>query len=287
MFRYLRSAFIILLCLVPLHARAGEPLRIAVWNIEGGLNVSGSCWGYVAGFWKYFLPHSTPAIAKIGASLAEMKADIVLLTEVENPSFRNRYQDQVGTISSAASLPFSVFFSTNRFMGMGNQGNAILARFRITEWKGTVLSGGLEQRKLCRAVMSLDGRNVVIMVTHLAQGPGRKRQINHIARLVREETLPVVLAGDFNTDDPVELEPLAREGLIPVKTPATCPSWNPDEAIDRVYIRGDWEIVSGSVPDIHLSDHLPVVVILKLRDPLPQVTADQTEPVSSAPSPAP
>ena len=94
-------------------------------------------------------------------------------------------------------------------------------------------------------------------------------------------------SGATLTDDPVELEPLAREGLIPVKTPATCPSWNPDEAIDRVYIRGDWEIVSGSVPDIHLSDHLPVVVILKLRDPLPQVTADQTEPVSSAPSPAP
>ena len=76
----------------------------------------------------------------------------------------------------------------------------------------------------------------------------------------------VLLAGDFNTDDKNELSPLTDRGMQLLETPGTCPSWEPTEVLDHIFINKYLKASSVTVPDVRYSDHLPVRAVLNFCD---------------------
>jgi len=237
---------------------------LTVWNIEGGINISSGYCGYITGFWKFFLPHDTPAITGIGTEMSKFTTDIAALTEVENPSWRNRKMDHLASLCALTGLNFGVFYHTSDFMSMGNQGNAIISRYPVTGWKEYTLPGGLEKRKLCQLTVLYNMVKMNIFVTHLSQGCGREKQIAAIAKVISETEGPVILAGDFNTGDMEELQPVINAGLKEFTATSTCPSWKPSEVLDHVFLSRHFEAISITVPDVRYSDHLPVVAKIRL-----------------------
>lgn len=237
---------------------------LTVWNIEGGINISSGYCGYITGFWKFFLPHDTSSINGIGTEMSRFATDIATLTEVENPSWRNRDMDHLASLCTLTGLNFGVFYHTSDFMGLGNQGNAIISRYPVAGWKEYTLPGGLEKRKLCQLTVLYDTQKINIFVTHLSQGLGRGKQIAAIAKVIAETGGPVILAGDFNTGDMEELQPVINAGLKEFSAASTCPSWKPSKALDHVFLSRHFEAISVTVPDVRYSDHLPIVAKVRL-----------------------
>ena len=266
-----RVIHVILIILVfsaalPAYSHDQDILQVTFWNIEGGINISKGYCGYFTSGWKYFFPHETPAINDIGTLLKKNGTDIMLLAEVENPSWRNKYKDEIDILCSVSSLPYSVFYPTSRFMGLGNQGNAIISRYAIYSWKEYLLPGGIEDRKLCEAIILSGNRSFTVYATHLSQGCARKKQIKKIAGIISKKEGPVILAGDFNTGDNEELRPLIESGLRLLDSSHTCPSWKASKTLDHIFISPHLEPVSVTVPDVRYSDHLPVIAVLRFMD---------------------
>ncbi len=99
----------------------------------------------------------------------------------------------------------------------------------------------------------------------------RAQEVEHLRRLIEQETLPVLVAGDFNsTPHSWAYRQLSRgmQDAFAVAGSgwgATYHAARPFARIDFVLAGPAWEIVSAEVPDVHLSDHRPLVVRLRWR----------------------
>ena len=99
-----------------------------------------------------------------------------------------------------------------------------------------------------------------------------------IGRLASESSLPVIVAGDFNSSPPGFAKSETTESgnnaieafdewqlfqRSPVENPAvsemTFPSNAPAQVLDWILVPGEMEIVDYQVISMGLSDHLPVV----------------------------
>jgi endonuclease/exonuclease/phosphatase (EEP) superfamily protein YafD len=100
----------------------------------------------------------------------------------------------------------------------------------------------------------------------------RAAEVEHIAREIRAETLPVIISGDFNaTANNWGYHQLA-EGRVDAFRSAGS-GWGgtyradfPVVRIDHVLVDPAWEVVAAHVPAVEFSDHRPLVVRLRWRD---------------------
>lgn len=100
----------------------------------------------------------------------------------------------------------------------------------------------------------------------------RAAEVEEIAREIEQETLPVIISGDFNaTANNWGYHQLA-EGRIDAFRAAGS-GWGgtyradfPVVRIDHVLVDPAWEVVAAHVPDVTFSDHRPLVVRLRWRD---------------------
>lgn len=119
-----------------------------------------------------------------------------------------------------------------------------------------------------------------VVVTHLQAGPGpraaavRARQVEAVLRLTEDETQPTILMGDFNLHadsraDQATAAALAARGWQDLAEQRGDPRptfIGKDERFDRILVRaGPGRCVTPlevQVPQIELSDHLPVRAII-------------------------
>lgn len=161
----------------------------------------------------------------------------------------------------------------------GEYGVAILSKFPLEGAQGhplpTAEGTGGEPRILMTALVTLPGgKKIRFASTHLdAQRADTNRvlQIARILELLRGETLPVVIAGDFNA------EPSSRViGKLDSEFTRTCltgcgytiPVTTPTKTIDFIAYKGAgaFEVKEHVVIDEkYASDHLPVKAVLKLN----------------------
>jgi endonuclease/exonuclease/phosphatase (EEP) superfamily protein YafD len=138
------------------------------------------------------------------------------------------------------------------------------------------LPGGWEPQ--VRAVVSIDGREVAVCNVHLL--PPRKfdytvswrRHFADILDLLEAETLPVILAGDFNfSENSVFASDLRRAGFASAFSTggwgrgATWPAldylrWFPRLRLDHVFLRGGLTCTKAQVGQPFGSDHMALVV---------------------------
>lgn len=94
----------------------------------------------------------------------------------------------------------------------------------------------------------------------------RKNQLQIIQDFISKLVGHVILAGDMNTEPP-ELSILGRGRYLKAAVPdglPSFPSYRPQFALDHVFVSKYWQVLAASTPSTEASDHLPVLVELKL-----------------------
>ena len=98
----------------------------------------------------------------------------------------------------------------------------------------------------------------------------RARETERIAALLDEETLPVILFGDMNSAPNNRVYRMLSSRMRDAFAEAgegwgmTYHARLPAVRIDYVFVSEEWEVVSARVPKARVSDHLPLVVSLRL-----------------------
>lgn len=100
----------------------------------------------------------------------------------------------------------------------------------------------------------------------------RAEEAARIRALLDAETLPLIVVGDFNSTPHHRAYHHLADGLTDAFAEAgsgggfTYHADRPFVRIDHVLVSEEWEAVAATVPDLAVSDHLPLIVQLQWKD---------------------
>lgn len=213
-----------------------------------------------------FIRPSGRNLAQITSFLRELEPDLVGLVEVDQGSYRSGRKNQAALMAESLGHyhSHSVKYEENSFWCnlpvLGKQGNAFLTRDRICNEKFHFFEHGMK-----RLVMELELDHVIVFLVHLALGSRvRHQQLGALYNIVKTTKKPYIVAGDFNAlwgEREIDLF-LAATGLqnANVRSLPTYPSRNPTRHLDFILYSPGVRIRDFHVPQVRLSDHLPLVV---------------------------
>lgn len=231
--------------------------------------------------------HDRASLPRIAALLAETRADVVCLQEVDrNYGPRSGHADQVAELGDR--LGMHTHFGATIDRRGGQYGNALLARCGIGERRVHQLPTPpkIEARCAVSGDITTELGPVRVITTHLTVGPAqtsvRREQLDVLAELVAASPIPTVLTGDFNTGsrrgELAVLERSMSNALRPRRFAAarlgllwgrphgaTFPVRWPVSRIDRVYVSG-LRVARTRVLPGDPSDHRALLVELTARD---------------------
>jgi endonuclease/exonuclease/phosphatase family metal-dependent hydrolase len=264
-------------------------LRVATFNIHHGAGLDGLV-----------------DLERIARVVEDGDAQVVGLQEVDRHfGARSDFVDQATWL--AERLGMHVVFGANLDLDpltpeapRRQYGTAILSRYRIREWRNTLLprpEGG-EQRGLLEALVRVRGVRVRVFNTHLQHNSQVERlaQIARIREVLGQTEESLVLLGDLNaipaspeiaaiTDDLVDAWAQAGVG-----DGFTYDAASPHARIDYVLSSPDVVARTATVVATDASDHLPVVVDLALpgrHGQHPHRRPTTADVLQEVPSPAP
>jgi endonuclease/exonuclease/phosphatase family metal-dependent hydrolase len=197
--------------------------------------------------------------------------DIVGLIEVDTGSIRSRMVNQAEKI--AADLGMNTSYETkygekslNQVLPIvRKQGNAFLASSRVHGEKFHYFDTGIK-----RLIIELEMAGYCIFLVHLSlKYRHRHLQMRHLYDLIQEAGKPVLVAGDFNTfwgENEIYLF-MKAAGLTSANSESlpTYPSRSPRKVLDFVLYQDGIEVTGFEIPDIQLSDHLPIICDFEIR----------------------
>jgi endonuclease/exonuclease/phosphatase family metal-dependent hydrolase len=228
---------------------------------------------------------------RIGAVIAETGADVVGLQEVIRENGAD-HLDQA--LYLATNLRMNLVMGETRQLTNGAKyGNAVLSRLPVLGASQCDLSWRAREPRGCvRVDLGVNGTSLHIFNCHFGLAFRERRdQLRILATFIKDAASlagPRVLMGDFNEwhTGPIT-RGLKREFSSPMRRMRrTHPSWFPLFALDRIY----WDVeLEGQAFLVHrsklarvASDHLPVVVTLRVRHPVaravPYVVGDALPP---------
>jgi endonuclease/exonuclease/phosphatase family metal-dependent hydrolase len=215
------------------------------------------------------------AIAKV---INDAKPDIVALQEVDVHTGRSGsglHQAE----ELARKTGMQSYFAKGIDYDGGEYGVAILSKYPMEATMKyelpTAEGTNGEPRILATAVLTLPGNEKIrFACTHLdaqKNDTNRVLQIAKINEILKNETMPLIIAGDFNaTPDSRVINMLDTEFMRTCKTACgfTIPQVNPTKTIDYIaYKPGNAFTVAQHkvIIESYASDHLPVFSILKKK----------------------
>lgn len=248
-------------------------VRFATWNILHGRDYGSGSMNFDA----------------VAAGVAALDADVVALQEVDRELPRSGGIRQIDALAhelgyAGVFAPALLGVPGRRWEEVGDTdpggpayGIGLLSRHPITRWRRIRLPGGGagerqpgaphpgvdgEPRTGLLAELSVAGRGVTVVATHLSYMPWRGAL--QLASLLRAtgRARPAVLLGDLNLPT-LPVRAVAR-GWRHSGGEATYPSDAPRVQIDHILVRGA-AIGRASVADPHPSDHRPLVAQVTLR----------------------
>lgn len=246
-------------------------LRLLSYNIQSGLTTRKYS-QYFTRSWKHLVPVPSRMSNLDGIARVLADYDLVGLQEVDAGSLRSGFVNQVRYLANYAGFEH-VFDQSNRKIGMISQhGNAVLSRLRpsaITEHK---LPGLIPGRGVLEVRFG-DGPDALhVLIVHMALGRrGRLQQIGFLVERMRGYR-HIILMGDFNCgSDSPELAVLLE--VVGLREPApglhTFPSWRPDRQLDYILVSRSIEVERVEVLSCTFSDHLPIVMQVRLPEAVP------------------
>ena len=245
-----------------------DNIKVVSFNIEYCASITKGYWQYITSWWKYFIPHNINAIWKIAELINKENIDIAAFMEIDGGSYRTRYRNYLLSLSQLTKLKNNVFFPVHHMGKLYNQGNGILTKYEVLESKNIKLETRGENRYLSASKLKVDGQVINIFTTQLALGHvSRVKELQHISWIINETEGPVIFTGDLNTHNENELDILKNTRLKRIETPQTFPSWAPVRRLDYIFYSPDFELTNSYVlKDMKVSDHLPIVAELKLKN---------------------
>lgn len=239
---------------------------VAAYNIEGGVGVINGYRDYIFRGWRHFFPNTSVQFERIAQFFDEKRVDIALISEIDDIAFKTKWTSHTKVISEHCALKYFKFFPTYRIRSLYQGGNAILSRFPLISAETIKLPGGRWSRYINKATFKHENIEVSVFITHLSLGKkNRTLQIKAIAEILKQETQPFVLGGDFNIANDVELLPLYGLGMRSTDLQPTYPSWKPVEKRDYILVNRAFKGSQGYVDtSIHFSDHLPIIAECRL-----------------------
>jgi endonuclease/exonuclease/phosphatase family metal-dependent hydrolase len=210
--------------------------------------------------------------------IKQQGADIVALQEVDVYTARSGASLNEAT-ELARLTGMTAYFAKAINYGGGEYGVAILSRYPMEDRKNMPLptddNTKGEHRTLGTATIVLPGnKKFVFACTHLDAQHGdtnRQLQIKKIVEILKNESLPVVIAGDFNAvPESSVIQQLDRSFTRTCVTncPFTIPEMAPNRTIDYIAYTPStrFTVVSHNVVDeSYASDHRPVKALLQLK----------------------
>jgi endonuclease/exonuclease/phosphatase family metal-dependent hydrolase len=203
-------------------------------------------------------------VARIARVLGGLNAQLIGLQEVGTDIEDGRTSSQMEYLAQATGLQAIAGPTIER--QTGPYGNVLLTSWRVLDSRLLDLSvPGYEPRGAIDADLSIEGRLVRVIVTHLGlRAAERRYQVRRILEaLSKGQTRCIILLGDIN-EWVLRSRPLrwlyARFGTPPA--PRTFPSWLPLFALDRIWVLPRQvllEVHAHATPLSRIaSDHLPV-----------------------------
>ena len=238
-------------------------MRLLLYNIRyavgGGASmrmpIPGA--GYVLG--------NQAVLPEISRFIKSVDPDVVGLIEVDTGSIRSRSVNQAEAI--AADLGMNTSYETkygsksiNQMLPIvRKQGNAFMAASRVHGERFHYFDTGIK-----RLIIELEMDDFAIFLVHLSlKYRHRHLQLRHLYDLIQATEKPVVVAGDFNTfwggNEIYLFMKAAGLSSANVDHIPTYPSRSPRKELDFVLYQEGITVTNFEVPDIRLSDHLPLV----------------------------
>lgn len=251
-------------------------MRLLVYNIRYATGTGPTFHLPVPG--AGYLRSSHQVLDRITSFIRAQDPDVVGLIEVDTGSIRTgmvnqaRYiADQIGHYSTYQCKYGEA--SLNQFVPIvRKQGNAFLASPRVHGERFHYFEQGIK-----RLIIELELEHVAIFLVHLSlKFRHRQYQLRYLHQLLRRQQKPVIIAGDFNTlwgGHEIYLF-MEAAGLTSANTAAipSYPSRRPRRELDFVLYGAGIEMRRFAVPQITLSDHLPLVFDFEVTG-VPQATA--------------
>lgn len=215
---------------------------------------------------RHFMRSSQKKLAQISQFLSDLQPDLVGLVEVDQGSYRAGGKNQAELLAEdlghyhSHSIKYAEKSVLRHLPVFNKQGNAFLAKDRIRNETFHYFDKGMK-----RLVIELELEHLVVYLVHLALG-GRTRhlQLSALYELVKRTEKPLLVAGDFNAlwgEREIDLF-LAATGLKNAngRSLPTYPSRHPSRHLDFVLYSRGIQLREFWVPQVTLSDHLPLVV---------------------------
>jgi len=238
-------------------------MRLLLYNIRYAVGGGASMHmplpgaGYVLGN-KDVLPEITRFIKSVDP-------DIVGLIEVDTGSIRSRKVNQAEKIASDLGMntSYETKYGSSSFNQMlpivRKQGNAFMAAARVHGERFHYFDTGIK-----RLIIELEMRQFAVFLVHLSlKYRHRHLQLRRLYDLIAATEKPVIVAGDFNTfwgENEIYLF-MRAAGLTSANRDSisTYPSRAPRKELDFILYQEGIEVTGFEVPEVKLSDHLPLV----------------------------
>jgi endonuclease/exonuclease/phosphatase family metal-dependent hydrolase len=236
-------------------------IRVMTYNIRHGEGIDGRI-----------------DIGRIAGVIMSANADLVALQEVDSGVARTNRIDIAAELAQLCGMNY-IFGRNISFQG-GGYGNAILSKFPIKEWRNRhlkMLRRG-EQRGLLQAVISINGKELVFLNTHIDYRRDDIERVMNIEEFFHViDSLysgrPIIFCGDFNDVPESRVIRMMHRKFIDAWDRCgsgdglTFSSDDPRVRIDYVFYSDTLRLkcIKARVLKTPASDHLPVLVEFEIN----------------------
>lgn len=247
-----------------------KSLRILSYNLQVGIKTSRPS-QYITGSWKHLIPHSQ-RLTNIDDAVAILGPyDIVGLQETDAGSLRSNYINLTEYLADRAGYPHW-YHQVNRNLGhIAQHSNGLISRPRPYEIENIRLPGLIPGRQAILAKYGNEKETLAVFVLHLALGKrARMRQLAMISEQVNHYEHAIVM-GDLNCKaSSNEMRHLFKQTRLhePIEELQTFPSWRPEHHIDHILVTSELEVIKAKALKHVCSDHLPIMMEVKLPETL-------------------
>jgi len=241
-------------------------LRILSYNLQVGIKTSRLS-HYLTGSWKHLVPHSQ-RIENLDNTLQFLKTyDLVGLQETDGGSLRSNYINLTEYLAYKAGFPHW-HHQVNRNLGhFAKHSNGLLSRIKPYDIEDIRLPGLIPGRQAILAKYGDKKETLAVFVLHLALSKrARLRQLSIISDKVNQYEHAIVM-GDLNCKiESEEMRLLFKKTALhqPMEELCTFPSWRPQHHIDHILVTSELEVVKAKPINHVCSDHLPIMMEVKL-----------------------
>ncbi len=244
-------------------------MRLLLYNIRYAVGGGASMHMPLPGA-GYVLGNQT-VLPDITRFIRSVDPDVVGLIEVDTGSMRSRRVNQAEKIATDLGMntSYETKYGENSFNQVlpivRKQGNAFLAARRVHGERFHYFDTGIK-----KLIIELEMEDYAIFLVHLSlKYRHRHLQLRRLYDLIQETRKPVLVAGDFNTfwgENEIYLF-LKAAGLesANVNSTPTYPSRAPRKELDFILYQDGIDVTAFEIPDVRLSDHLPLICDFELR----------------------